>query len=194
MTYHPTPWSGLLRQPSARSDCMRILQVVTLLSPDGAYGGPARVALNQGAELINRGHDVIVAAAARGYPDLPTESNGVPLRLFAARRLVPGTGFAGLGAPALNRWFGRNRTDFDVVHIHFGRDLVVLPVAAAARRHKIPYVLQTHGMVTPSDHPLAPALDALWTRKAAPRRRDRVLPDRHGSANSWWQSRTGSCG
>ena len=144
---------------------MRILQVVTLLSPDGAYGGPARVALNQGAELINRGHDVIVAAAARGYPDLPTESNGVPLRLFAARRLVPGTGFAGLGAPALNRWFGRNLTDFDVVHIHFGRDLVVLPAAAAARRRKIPYVLQTHGMVTPSGHPLAPTLDALWTRK-----------------------------
>lgn len=144
---------------------MRILQVVRLVSPDGAAGGPTRVALNQSAELIARGHDVTVAGATRGYRVVPTELNGVPLRLFAARTLLPGTGFAGLGAPALNGWFRRNWTDFDVVHIHFARDLVVLPVAASARRHKIPYVLQPHGQVTPSDHPLAPALDALWTRR-----------------------------
>jgi hypothetical protein len=41
---------------------MRILQVVTLISPDGAYGGPARVALNPSAELIRRGHDVTLGA------------------------------------------------------------------------------------------------------------------------------------
>jgi glycosyltransferase involved in cell wall biosynthesis len=144
---------------------VRVLQVVTLLSPDGAYGGPARVALNQSAELIGNGHEVTVAAATRGYPGVPTELNGVPLRLFAARTLLPGIGFAGLGAPALSGWFRKHRTDFDVVHIHFGRDLVVLPLAVAARRYGIPYVLQTHGMVTPSDHPLAAPLDAMWTRK-----------------------------
>jgi 2-polyprenyl-3-methyl-5-hydroxy-6-metoxy-1,4-benzoquinol methylase len=87
----------------------------------------------------------------------------------------PGAGFAGLGAPGLSGWFRRNRTDFEVVHIHFGRDLVVLPVALAARRHGIAYVLQTHGMVTPSDHPLAAPLDAVWTRK--------VL--RHAAAGVW---------
>jgi glycosyltransferase involved in cell wall biosynthesis len=144
---------------------VRVLQVVTLLSPDGAYGGPARVALNQSAELIGKGHDVSVAAATRGYPGVLAELNGVPLRLFAARRLLPGIGFAGLGAPSLSGWFRRHRTDFDVVHIHFARDLVVLPVAVAARRYGIPYVLQTHGMVTPSHHPLAAPLDAMWTRK-----------------------------
>jgi glycosyltransferase involved in cell wall biosynthesis len=141
------------------------LQVVTLLSPDGAYGGPARVALNQSAELIGRGHEVTVAAATRGYRGLPTELNGVPLRLFAARPLLPGIGFAGLGAPALSGWFRRHRTDFEVVHIHFARDFVVLPLAVAARRYGIPYVLQTHGMVTPSEHLLAAPLDATWTRK-----------------------------
>jgi glycosyltransferase involved in cell wall biosynthesis len=144
---------------------VRVLQVVTLLSPDGAYGGPARVALNQSAELIGRGHDVTVAAATRGYSGLPTQLNGVPLRLFVARTVLPGAGFAGLGAPGLSGWFRRNRTDFDVVHIHFGRDFVVLPVAVAARRHGIAYVLQTHGVVTPSDRPLAAPLDAVWTRK-----------------------------
>jgi glycosyltransferase involved in cell wall biosynthesis len=144
---------------------MRILQVVTLLSPDGAYGGPASMALNQSAELISRGHDVTVAAGSRGYRVPPTELNGVPVRLFGARTFLPGTGFAGMGAPALNGWFRGNRAGFDVVHIHFGRDLVVLPVAVAARRHRIPYVLQTHGMVVPSSHPLAGPLDTVWTRK-----------------------------
>ena len=51
------------------------------------------------------------------------------------------------------------------MHIHLARELVVLPVAVAARRRGIPYVLQTHGMVVPSSHPLAAPLDAVWTRK-----------------------------
>ena len=109
---------------------MRILQVVTLLCPDGAYGGPARVALNQSAELIGQGHNVTVAAATRGYRIVPAELDGVPVRLFAARTLLPGTGFAGLVAPTLSRWFRRNRNSYDIIHIHFGRDLVVLRVMA----------------------------------------------------------------
>jgi glycosyltransferase involved in cell wall biosynthesis len=144
---------------------MRILQVVALLSPDGAFGGPARVALNQSAELIRRGHDVTLAAGTRGYPVSTREVHGVPVRLFGARTLLPGTGFPGMGAPGLASWFRRSGAGFDAVHIHFGRDLVVLPVAIAARRQRIPYVLQTHGMVVPSRHPLAGPLDMVWTRK-----------------------------
>ena len=40
-----------------------------------------------------------------------------------------------------------------------------MPVAVAAQRHRIPYVLQTHGMVVPSRHPLATPLDAVCTRR-----------------------------
>jgi glycosyltransferase involved in cell wall biosynthesis len=144
---------------------MRILQVVTLISPDGAYGGPARVALNQSAELIEQGHEVTVASTTRGYRVMPTVLDGVPVKLFPARTLVPGTGFAGMGSPAMTAWFRRNRKSFDIVHIHLARELAVLPMAVAARRYKLPYVLQTHGMVVPSKHPFAPPLDALWTRK-----------------------------
>jgi glycosyltransferase involved in cell wall biosynthesis len=144
---------------------MRILQVVALLSPDGAFGGPARVALNQSAELLGRGHDVTLAAGTRGYPAPTREVNGVPVRLFGAKTLVPGTGFPGMGAPGLAKWFHSSAAGFDAVHIHFGRDLVVMPVAISARRQRISYVLQTHGMVVPSHHPLAGPLDAVWTRK-----------------------------
>ncbi|MFD4179656.1 glycosyltransferase [Rhodococcus sp. NPDC058514] len=136
-----------------------------MISPDGAYGGPARVALNQSAELIRRGTTVTLAAGTRGYAAAPTVIDGVPVRLFTARTMLPGAGFAGLGAPGLGRWFRRHRTDFDLVHVHLGRDLVVLPLAVAARRYGIPYALQTHGMVVPSDHPLAPVVDGVWVRK-----------------------------
>ena len=145
---------------------MRVLQVVTLLSPDGSYGGPARVALNQSRELLDLGHEVTVAAGTLGYPTATAEVDGVPVRLFNARKIIPRTGFAGLGAPALSKWFWRNRSAFDVVHIHFGRDLVVAPVAELARHHRVPFALQTHGMVVPSVHPLAPVMDAVCVRPA----------------------------
>ncbi len=144
---------------------MRILQIVQLITPDGTYGGAARVAVNQSAELTAQGHDVTLAAGTRGYRVVPSRLNGVQARLFPVRTLVPATGFAGLGAPALSSWFSRNRADFDMVHIHFSRELVVLQVALAARRHRVPYVLQTHGMVVPSSHPLAAPVDGMWVRK-----------------------------
>lgn len=139
---------------------MRILHVVTLVSPDEAYGGPVSVALNQSAELRRRGHDVTVTAATRGYQMVPAERNGVPLRLFATRKPIPALKFAGMRAPTMTRWFHAVGDEFDIVHVHFTRDLVVLPMALAARRRHIPYVLQTHGMVVPSRHPLAAPVDS----------------------------------
>jgi len=143
---------------------MRILQVATLFSPDGQYGGPTRVALNQSAELASRGHEVTIAGAARGYAKLPDQLNGIPAKLFAAKSILGRSGFAWTYAPGLTAWVRGNWTEFDTVHVHFARDLVVMPVAASARRREIPYVLQTHGMVVPTDHPLAAPLDRMWTR------------------------------
>ncbi|MFW0795325.1 glycosyltransferase [Gordonia sp. CPCC 205515] len=134
------------------------------MSPDGAYGGPASVALNLCAELDRRGHDVLLAAGTWGYNPVPTEVDGVRVQLFDAHRLIPVKSFAGVGAPGLWRWFRRFGREFDVVHVHFGRDLVVAPVAWAARFRGVPYVLQTHGMVIPSRHPLARPVDAVMTR------------------------------
>lgn len=143
---------------------MRILQVVTLLTPDGKFGGPARVALNQAEELARRGHTVTLAAATHGYADPPTAVGGARLQLFGARTAVPGVGFCGLTAPRMARWIGAKRDEFDIVHVHFGRDLVAMPAAAAARRHSLRYVLQPHGMVIPSRQSLARPLDTVLTR------------------------------
>ncbi|MGW4241285.1 glycosyltransferase [Nocardia sp. NPDC004722] len=144
---------------------MRILHLVTLVSPEGAYGGPVRVAFNQATELLARGDEVTVAGAARGYDILPETIESVPVRLFPARTLVPATGFAGLAAPGLWRWVRRHGRDVDVAHVHLGRDLVTLPAALTLRRLRVPYVVQPHGMIAPTSHPLAAPLDAAWTRK-----------------------------
>lgn len=145
---------------------VRILSVVTLITPLGEYGGPVRVALNQARELIAQGHNVVVAGAARGFArGLPQNIDGVPVALFPARTVLPRTGFAGLAAPGLQRRLGALASGADVLHIHAARDFVTLPVAAWARRRNLPYVLQTHGMIDASSHPLARPLDATLTRR-----------------------------
>jgi glycosyltransferase involved in cell wall biosynthesis len=143
---------------------MRILSVVTLVTPDGAYGGPVRVAVNQARALRELGHEVTLAAATRGFAEPLAELDGVPVRLFPARTILPGTGFAGLGSPGLLRWLRMAVKQADVVHVHAARDLVTLPAAGIAGRAGVPYFLQTHGMIDPSTNPLAAPLDALLTR------------------------------
>lgn len=144
---------------------MKILQIVTLITPDGAYGGPVRVAVNQARALSDAGHDVTLAAAAAGFEGaLPTEFDGVPVRLFPVRRMLPGIGFAGLTSPALLRWLWKALPAADIVHVHLARDFVTLPAAQMARKKRLPYVVQTHGMIDRSSHPLALPLDAIFTR------------------------------
>ncbi|PWF82832.1 glycosyltransferase [Kocuria rosea] len=143
---------------------MRILQVVTYISPDGAYGGPVRVALNQAKALTALGHEVVVAGAAGGFDgNLPTTYDDFPVRLFPGHRVVPQTGFAGLTALGLLKWLPKALRHADVVHVHMSRDLVTLPSAAMALRARRPLVAQTHGMIDPTDKLLAKPLDALLT-------------------------------
>ncbi|WP_298582737.1 glycosyltransferase [uncultured Kocuria sp.] len=145
---------------------MKILQVVTYISPDGAYGGPVRVAINQAKALTELGHDVLVAAASGGFKGpLPTEFDGFPVRLFPARKVIPNSGFAGLTSPGLLHWLSRAMRGADVVHVHLARDLVTLPSALLTLLANKPLVVQTHGMIDRTDNPLAVPLDWFLTRR-----------------------------
>ncbi|MCX5273865.1 glycosyltransferase [Streptomyces virginiae] len=143
---------------------MRVLHAVTLHSPSHAFGGPVRVALNLTKGLRARGHEARLLALGEGFDPWPTEVEGVPAKLFPARRLLP-LGFSGMTSPALLASAGRLVRDCDVVHVHLARDLVTLPVALAALRAGKPLVLQTHGMVDPSEKLLAKVLDAVAVRR-----------------------------
>jgi glycosyltransferase involved in cell wall biosynthesis len=142
---------------------MRILHVVALVTPDGAYGGVERVCVNLCSALRDQGHDAVIAAGFNGFDEPPAAVGGVPAHLFPARRVMPGFGYAPTRAPALGRWLHENAPKFDIAHLHLSRDLVTLPAADSLRRMRIPFVVQTHGMVAPRTHPLAPLIDRLWT-------------------------------
>jgi glycosyltransferase involved in cell wall biosynthesis len=144
---------------------MKILHVVTLASPDGAFGGPLRVALNQAAELARRGHDVQIAAGWRGKRQPPASIDGVPARLFAAFRLIRSMGFSGMVSPGLTWWLARNVAKYDIVHVHAGRDLISTTSLAVARVRRRPYVAQTHGMIQPDQRLRARIMDAIAVRR-----------------------------
>ncbi|WP_396642508.1 glycosyltransferase [Microbacterium sp.] len=146
---------------------MKILGIVTLVSPNGEYGGPLRVAVNQLVALRERGHEVVLGGAHRGFTGSPpADLEGVPAKLFPARTLIPGSGFAGLAAPGLWRAIRLHAQEFDVVHVHTARDLVTLPAARIAQSLGVRTVLQTHGMIDESTNPLAGPLDVALTRPA----------------------------
>nr|WP_306303896.1 glycosyltransferase [Smaragdicoccus niigatensis] len=63
------------------------------------------------------------------------------------------------------RWLRKHVAQFDVVHIHLGRDLVTLPATHIVRRSGVPYVAQPHGMIARSSNRLAGPLDFLMTRR-----------------------------
>lgn len=145
---------------------MRVLHCATLISPDGAYGGPVRVACGQVAGLRARGHEALLIASSRGFGrQAPEQFDGAPVRLLRAWNPLPALGFAATTAPSMLPWLLRRRREFDVVHIHLARDLVTLPVAALCLALRIPYVLQCHGMIDPSDRLLARILDAVAVRR-----------------------------
>ncbi|MGW0364207.1 glycosyltransferase [Streptomyces sp. NPDC002990] len=143
---------------------MRVLHAVTLHSPSHAFGGPVRVALNLAKGLRARGHEARLLALGEGFDPWPSRVEGVPAKLFPARRLLP-LGFSGMTSPALLASAGRLVREADLVHVHLARDLVTLPVALAALRAGKPLVLQTHGMVDPSEKLLAKVLDAVAVRR-----------------------------
>jgi glycosyltransferase involved in cell wall biosynthesis len=152
---------------------------VTLVSPDGAFGGPIRVALNQAAELRRRGHDVHIAAGWRGQGSPPSTLDGTPARLFRAFRLIRPMGFSGMVSPQLALWLLRNIEDYDVVHVHAGRDLISTTCLALAWVRRRPYVTQTHGMVQPDARLRARIMDAAAVRRLLGAARTRFVLTQH---------------
>ncbi|MFF3330095.1 glycosyltransferase [Streptomyces sp. NPDC002888] len=154
---------------------MKALHAVTLHTPTQAFGGPVRVAVNLTGGLAKHGVDSRIVALGSGFDGpLPADVDGRPARLYPARRVLPGAGFSGITSPALLADARRLVRDADVVHVHLARDLVTLPVALAALSARRPLVVQTHGMVDPSDKALAKLLDAVAVRRVL-RRADAVL-------------------
>ncbi|WP_327350024.1 glycosyltransferase [Streptomyces sp. NBC_01321] len=154
---------------------MKILHVVTLHTPDHAFGGPTRVALNLAKVQRAGGDDARIMALGDGFEGrLPREVEGVPVLLFRARHLLPVFEVSGITSGALLLAARRMMRGADLVHVHLMRDLVTLPVALLALASRTPLVVQTHGMVDPTEKRVAQLTDLLGVRKVL-READAVL-------------------
>ncbi|WP_329233990.1 glycosyltransferase [Streptomyces sp. NBC_00111] len=155
---------------------MKILHVVTLHTPDHAFGGPTRVAFNLSKVQRANGDDARVMALGDGFPDgeLPSHVEGVPVHLFQARHVLPMFEVSGITSAALLRTARRMMRGADLVHVHLMRDLVTLPAALLALATRTPLVVQTHGMIDPTEKKVAQLTDVLGVRKVL-READAVL-------------------
>ncbi|WP_430477915.1 glycosyltransferase [Streptomyces sp. P11-1] len=155
---------------------MKILHVVTLHTPDHAFGGPTRVAFNLSKVQRAHGDDARVMALGDGFPggELPSHVEGVPVHLFQARHLLPMFEVSGITSAGLLRTARRMMRGADLVHVHLMRDLVTLPAALLALATRTPLVVQTHGMIDPTEKKVAQLTDLLGVRKVL-READAVL-------------------
>lgn len=143
---------------------VRIAHVVTYLSGDGAFGGPASVAVAQTRELARRGHDVsLIAASPTAEVGIGNE-HGVRVERYRAHRLPRRAGFVGMVSLPLLRRLRRAGDDFDIVHVHLGRDFVSSLAVATLRQASVPYVVQPHGMIAPRNSLLVRGIDTVLTR------------------------------
>lgn len=143
------------------SRASRITHLVSYVSQDGAYGGPVAVAMGQVAELARRGHEAEFLAGWDGFQDV-----GIPnarVTLVSVRRIGPG--FGGLVSPKLWSLLLRKPSPRDVFHVHLGRDPISLISAWILFLKRIPYVVQTHGMIMPRRSITVRLLDAAITRR-----------------------------
>ena len=141
---------------------MKVLQIVTLISPTGEYGGPSAVAIQQCSELRRRGGAQLELLA--GWIErspAPVTWMDSPITSVRLRTWIPGAKFAGLMSWTWVRavWAALGRAD--VVHVHFSRDIAILVAVTLARVRRVPYLLQTHGMIASDRRLRSRVLDRL---------------------------------
>ena len=139
---------------------IRVLHVVTLGGPNGEYGGPLRVARELCAEQIRRGGsavllfgilDTLAPASLGKFPEL-----AIPVKPTSKKYKVSSL----ISLRFILHLIGQIKKA-DVVHVHFGRDIISLIASALSLLMHRPIVLQTHGMVIPDSRSVTKIVDFL---------------------------------
>ncbi len=132
---------------------MNILQVTLGYYPAIAWGGPVKIVHQYSRELIERGHHVTVFCTNLLNKREKIEQgtfertlDGIRVVYFDTINLSwwPGT-LGPIWLPDLTGYLIREISTYDVIHINGSRNLMVIPIARAARRAEIPYIIQPHG-------------------------------------------------
>lgn len=134
---------------------MKILQVSNFFKPSWETGGVTKVNYELSKNLVMKGHEVTVYTTD-GYSsrlDIPKNQvvavDGIKVYYFfnLFRYLVKNMKFP---TPYYLPFVLRKQIQkFDVIHIHEHRTLSAAIVHYYAKKHRVPYVLQSHGSVLP---------------------------------------------
>jgi len=134
---------------------MKILQFTLGFQPAFAWGGPVKIVHLNSRELVRRGHQVTVYCTnlldkknkiqPKTFED---EFDGIRVVYFNTFNLSNWPGTLGPAwSPDLISYLRKEITCFDLVHINGYRNLLDLPVAHYARRNRLPFVIQSHGVM-----------------------------------------------
>ena len=127
---------------------MKILHVVTFIDVKMSYGGPVAVARQ--LAKIQRKRNIVsdILALSNRSETLQEPDNAYREFLFQAKSIFGIKKFSALYSLRALVWIYRNAGNYDVVHLHFSRDLFQVSSAIILIVKRLPFVLQTHGMLT----------------------------------------------
>ena len=135
---------------------MKILVVVDFFKPFWSAGGIARVSYDISRRLVDMGHEVTVYSNGDGRDspiivekNQPTIVDGMTVYYFKNlfRYLAKKTNVDSLYLPPIIA--KRELKEFDIIHVHTFRSIMVIPIWYYAKKYNIPYILQAHGSVLP---------------------------------------------
>jgi glycosyltransferase involved in cell wall biosynthesis len=129
---------------------LNILFVIPYFYPAEAFGGPVKITLDVGRELVKSGHRVVVFTS--DAMDLKNrigiqyaEVQGIDVFYFKNLSMLLVKWSKLFLTPALNRKMQSDLKLFDIIHIHEYTTYQNIVVHHYAKKLGIPYVLQAHG-------------------------------------------------
>ena len=127
---------------------MRILHIISTFPPAYAFGGPPKVAFDVCKELVKRGHDVEVYTTnaynqKRNFDPVNKQVKVHGIKVTYFRNLIRTSNL--YIAPEMIINLQRTAKRFDVIHVHFGRQLYDISIGFSGKTFCVPYVLQAHG-------------------------------------------------
>jgi len=130
--------------------------MVTGTFPPRNFGGVTNVSYNLAKLLAQRGHDVTIYTTDTGnneWSRLKTQSiefrEGMAIRYFRNISNLLAFKYRLYLSIKILSVIKKERSNFDIIHIHEHRTFLAVVVAYYARKYKIPYVVQAHGSVLP---------------------------------------------
>lgn len=141
----------------------RVLNVVTLASSTGKYGGPYDTSVRQALLASELGCDsTLFAGVLKGdEPEVNIDCESLRSSFHRVRRLLPVRGFIGFHSWTAIRALVTEVRNADVVHVSVSRELVPISAVILAVVFRKRMLVQTHGMMTSRTSSMHRLLDLL---------------------------------